>query len=119
MKTIPVDTNPARLGDLQVLRVTAELDDKGVQKKDRNTQEPGWLVECLHRPAQVGDFTPRAAVEVVKVYGPEPVLDEMGTPSFVGLVARPWQMGDRSGVTLVAEAVTTGAPKFGAPKGEK
>lgn len=109
MQSLPLD--PTRLGTMLALGVAPDVDQMGAQKADRDGQ-PAWRIECLHRPAQTGDFAPKPAVEVVKVHGRQPVVTEMAPIEFVGLVARAWEMNGRSGVALSAEGI---APA----KGEK
>lgn len=107
MQTMPLD--PTRLGTLLGLGVEPDVDDKGVQKTDRDGQ-PAWKVEVLHRPAQTGDFTPKAGVELVKIVGRQPVVTEMAPITFVGLVARLWEMNGKKGVSLSAEGIAPVKP---------
>lgn len=116
MQSIPVDTNPNRLGALLALGVAPDLDQTGAQKSDRDGQ-PMWKVEALHRPPTVGEFKPKPTVETIKIPGRQPVVDEMSPIEFVGLSARPWEFNGRSGVSLSAEGIAGTAPaKGGADK---
>lgn len=96
MQRIPVDS--ARL-DLMALQVLPDNDGDGDQKTNPDGV-PLWKVETLVRPKNGA----RATVELVKVaVKAAPTIS--GPCRFVGLTARPWVMGDRNGVTLIADAV--------------
>ena len=107
--------DPNANGDFQAIGSSPRTDRDGTQRTNRDGV-PQWEVETLHRPAEEN-----ADAEVIKVRitsEKSPEVRPMTPVTFEGLSAFYWQMGDRSGISLSAEAVkpvTGGAP---APKGD-
>lgn len=103
MVSFPVDV--ARMGSMIVTGVSPDVDDAGTQR-DRDGVRL-WKVEVLVRPEPgPSGRAPRASVEVVKIAAADaPDLEPMEPVVFGGLVARPWQMGSRSGVSMSADSV--------------
>ena len=107
MRVIPIDQAPDRFGFLLGLSITPDTDDTGHQKTDRDDVLI-WRVECLHRLPRMSSMasSPRSEVEIVKIASARPpVVGEMQPVTFVRLIARPWQMEGRSGITLWADGV--------------
>lgn len=97
MQFIPVDQS--RLGEVVGLSVSADTDQEGTQKENRDGV-PTWRIEVLIRPDQG-----KSSVEQIKVAHPsEPLVIPMTGLRFEGLTAISWQMGTRAGVSLRADA---------------
>lgn len=102
MNRIPVDQSALTF---HVVSVGPHLDDNK-QQKVTDEGVPVWSIQCLHMPEQVGDYVPKGQVEAVRVPArTEPKVDKFSEVKFVNLVARPWSMNGRSGVSLSADAV--------------
>lgn len=95
MKEYPVDLSEANPRYLSA--VAAERD--GVQQLREGV--PVWTVTCL---VKVPDEKPET-VDVKVPNKASPSLQELDPVHFVGLVLRPWAMGERSGVALSARSV--------------
>ncbi len=106
MRMFPIDT--ARLGVVRGIEVRPDTDQNGEAKRSQDGV-PVWVVEVLHH-AESG----RAEVERVKVVAADaPTVMPLAPVRFVDLVARPWQLGSRSGVALFAAAVEAAPIKAG------
>jgi hypothetical protein len=120
MQSIPIDTSPTRFGALIGLGVEPDTDPNTMTQRTREGV-PAWRVQCLHRPVVgASGIVPKPGVEVVKVYATTaPTITEMAPCTFIGLAARFWEMGGRSGVSLSADSVVTApaaAPFAGSSK---
>lgn len=97
MRTIPVDTGKLRFftgGPPRPL-----VTDTGEVRTDREGRPLSQLpVVALSEGGEAETLT-------VRMPGPLPDLAQLSPVRFDGLVARPWHMGDRSGVSFWARAV--------------
>jgi len=106
MRSFPIDLE--KVGIFRAVEVRPDLDDTGTQKKN-SLGLPVWVVDVLHYS---GDS--RAEVERVKIAAEkEPTVVPLAKLRFIDLVARPWQMGSRSGVSLSASGLEMAGPVKG------
>lgn len=103
MRVYPIDT--ARTGQFQFIQAMAKRGEGGEQATT-NDGLPRWVVQVLVTPLPVAGFEPKATLEEINIadrYAPD--LMPMSDVDFPGLVARPWSMNGRSGISLSAEGV--------------
>lgn len=109
MKSIPVDQAALTLRAIEV--VAAERDGRPQMTDDGRHV---WLVRTLVQTAGAKPET----VDVRVPASVQPVLGDMCPVEFVDLVAKPWNMDGRSGVSLSAVEVRALRAKNGAGKPE-
>lgn len=94
--------------DLDILNVIGYKNvlDKDGNDKTNKANEKNYAVEVL-----VKDAEDRHEVETIKFYSPhDPLLTAGQVPTVKNLRLLFWTNGDRSGVSLLADNVTTDAP---------
>lgn len=97
MKTIPVDTRS--ITTLVGGAIQPATGPDGVQRRDKSGR-PLFQV-----PVVVVSETASADTFMVRLPGPVAQMQPLTPVTFVGLVARPWTMEGRSGVSFSAEAM--------------
>ena len=100
MNTVPVDVSKLTI-PICVVEPAVKTNPEGEVKKDRdgNTQYTVAVSVGMSGGRRLPDV-----IAVTTVREPDGIA--VGTPvRLVGLIARPWQMGDRSGLAFSAEAV--------------
>jgi hypothetical protein len=85
------------------LSAASATDNRGVQKLRGDL--PVWDVSVLIKD---GDLFETQVVKVTAVS--EPKFSEMEAVHFTNLGARPWDMGDRHGITVSADSVSAAKP---------
>ena len=90
----------------QVTRAAEARKDfgKDVQKVDRDTGQPQWVVEVLAQDADRGE------VIRVTVTGDQPKVNPGQQVRFDGLEAIPWSNNGKSGVAYRAASIQPSAP---------
>jgi hypothetical protein len=86
--------------DFQVTRPSrAKIDHLGVQRADKDTNEPQWMTELV--------VTDDSGGEVIKVTttGKQPDLERGDAVEVFGLVAIPWANGGKAGVAFRADSI--------------
>ena len=99
MQALPIDTAGMTFTLLEVVPV---LDDKGRQAFDRD-DVPQWRLRLVVQ----SDAEKPSIVEVKMPSRAEPMLPLMQPVTLVGLRARYWSQGDRSGVSFPRSSVTS------------
>lgn len=100
MASVPVDA--ARFGVLRVDSVSAKTDNDGVQRRDRRTNQPLWVVRVLRRP--MGGRSDFVNITVPSML--EPQLTQDCPVAVNGLVASDYHMENgRSGLSFRADSV--------------
>jgi len=102
LKNIPVDTRVIRVA--QYIGAEARLDDEGDPRTGRNGR-PTYRVGTTVVMTDANGALVAETLDVTVEVGEDGVIPGSGfnlldPVEFVGLVARPWSMGDRSGVTF-------------------
>ena len=97
MRTIPVDTKS--ITTLVGGPIQAATSPDGSQRRDKSGR-PLFQV-----PVIIVSEVASADTVVVRVPGPVAQVAPLTPVTFVGLVARPWSMEGRSGVSFSAEAM--------------
>lgn len=97
MRTIPVDTRG--MTTLVGGAIQPANGNDGNQRRDQNGR-PLFQV-----PVVIVSESANADTVTVRVPGPVAQLPPLTPVSFVGLIARPWSMEGRSGVSFSAEAM--------------
>lgn len=89
--------------EFRVSRAAEEKTERetGVQRKDRRTGEPLWLVQLV---AEDDDGAEVIRVTVASEHKPK--LTRQQAASVEGLEAIPWSQGERSGVAYRAQSIT-------------
>ena len=77
---------------------------KDVQKVDRDTGRPQWVVEVLAQDSERGE------VIKVTVAGDQPRVTQGQSVRFEGLEAIPWSNNGKSGVAYRAASIVPAAP---------
>ncbi len=111
MQTIYIDQARYSFAWLETVPVT---DEAGLQLRDR-TGSLRWRARCLVRPIGNGS---RPEVSDIGLTGPEAPgtgWSTLSEVSFSSLRARYWEAGDRSGVSLSADAMNPVSPARPAP----
>lgn len=100
MATVPVDVS--RFGAMRVDSVTAKFDGGGVQRRDRRTNYPLWVVRVLRRPVTGrSDF-----VNITVASAEEPLLAQDASVTVSGLVASDYHLDNgRSGLAFRADLI--------------
>src|SRR5579859_6030355 len=97
MRSIPVNTSALTLVAVAVVQAT----DQDGKPKANQMGEPLWRVQLL----VTGDGAERAELLDVTVPGERPTVQPMQPVEAVGLTARGWSMGDRSGISFSTSAI--------------
>jgi len=97
MRTLPIDTS--KMTVLVGGAIAAATSDDGTPRRDRN----GAVL--FNIPAVVLIEGGNAETLTVRVPGPVPQLAPMTPVRLLNLVARPWSMEGRSGVSFSADAL--------------
>ncbi len=117
LRSIPVDAGRIRFVVIDVEPVAdfaADGTRNGRQRADADGI-PLWRVNTLAMVEGIagGETTP---VRIAADYAP--TLAPLAEVRFMGLTARPWTQGDRSGVSLVADGIEGQSPTNGRRNGK-
>jgi hypothetical protein len=120
MKNIPVDTSVMRV--VQFIGAEPRLDEDGDPRNGRNGR-PTYRVGTSVVMTDANGALVAETLDVTVEVGEDGVVPGSGlslldTVEFIGLVARPWSMGDRSGVTFSCAEIRAASRKFAAGPSE-
>lgn len=102
MKSIPVNTAEINFTCIEVVAKTRRDDRTGREFQSENQDGlPVWTVRCL---TQIEGQKPET-LDVSVASAKEPALGALIPVEFGNLVARPWSMDGRSGLSFSAENV--------------
>lgn len=101
MRSIPIDA--ARCGRFQLVAVLPKMQGQTQMQATNADGVAKWTVQVLLTPPAGDGFQPKAALEEVTIVAAQaPTIPPLTPVAFRDLSARPWTMGDRSGITLSA-----------------
>lgn len=116
MRSLPIDTSALTALVVAVAHAEERVnpdDARSVMRaKVTADGEPVWRVQCLIKvddPEVVDADELRGELLDVSVAGARPAVGALDEVTFDGLVARPWSMNGRSGVSFSARSVARAA----------